>query len=102
MFFLLSAFFLFALLAALQRSRKALAVAVACLAGVVCIIVFLTPVRLPDWWPGDDEPTTTTVSVTVPGDSAGGGAAAGGTVTSTGAAMTPGGAQTTLSTEAQR
>ncbi len=62
LFFLLSAFFLFALLAALQHSRKALAIAMACLAGVVCIIVFLTPVRLPNWWPLNHDETTTTVA----------------------------------------
>ena len=51
MFLLLSAFLLFVLLAALEHSRKALAVASACLVGVVCIIVFLTPVQLPRWIP---------------------------------------------------
>lgn len=61
LFFLLSAFFLFALLAALQRSGKALAIALACLAGVACIIIFLTPVRLPSWLPLKGRVTTTTV-----------------------------------------
>ena len=51
LFFLISAFFLFALLAALHRSRKAIGVASACLIGAVCIIVFLTPVRWPSWLP---------------------------------------------------
>jgi hypothetical protein len=69
LFFLLSGFFLFALLAALEHSRRAVAVAVACLAAVVCIIVFLTPVRLPDWLPGQDDEkdsggTSTTIGVT--------------------------------------
>jgi hypothetical protein len=61
LFFLLSAFFLFALLAALQHSGKALAIAIACLAACVCIVVFLTPVRLPAWWPIKGRVTTTTV-----------------------------------------
>ena len=69
LFFLLSGFFLFALLAAIEHSRKALAIAGACLAAVLCIIIFLTPVRLPDWLPGnhndqDDGGTSTTVGVT--------------------------------------
>jgi len=49
LFFLLSGFFLAVLLSALEHSRKLLAVAVACLAAVVCIIVFLTPVELPSF-----------------------------------------------------
>jgi hypothetical protein len=61
LFFLLSAFFLFALLAALQHSGKALGIALACLAGVACIIIFLTPVRLPAWLPLKGRSTTTTV-----------------------------------------
>jgi hypothetical protein len=61
LFFLLSAFFLFALLGVLQHSGKLLAIALGCLAGVVCIIVFLTPVRLPNWWPRKDNTTTTVV-----------------------------------------
>ena len=66
LFFLLSGFFLFALLAALQHSRKALAVAIGCLAAVVSIIIFLTPVQLPDWWPyNDPETTTSTTSTTI-------------------------------------
>jgi hypothetical protein len=77
LFFVLSGFFLAALLAAIEHSRKLLAVAVACLAAVVCIIIFLTPVRLPDWLPGQDDgrdgggtsttvgPTTTTLSNTL-------------------------------------
>jgi len=61
LFFLLSAFFLFALLAALQHSGKYLGIALACLAAVAAIIVFLTPVRLPDWLPLKGKSTTTTV-----------------------------------------
>jgi hypothetical protein len=65
LFFLLSAFFLFALLAALQHSGKALAIALVCLAGLAVIIVFLTPVKLPKWLPlRHNQATTTTVPVT--------------------------------------
>ncbi len=51
LFFLLSAFFLFALLAALNHSRRSLGIAAGCLVGVTLIIVLLTPVRLPNWLP---------------------------------------------------
>ena len=66
LFFLLSGFFLAALLSAIERSRRLLAVAVACLAAVVCIIVFLTPVALPSWGFGadDDEPAPAQTSGT--------------------------------------
>lgn len=47
LFFLLSGFFLAALLGALQRSRKLQGAAVACLVAIACIIVFLRPVQLP-------------------------------------------------------
>ena len=47
LFFLLSGFFLSALLGALQRSKKLLAIAGACAVAVACVIVFLTPVQLP-------------------------------------------------------
>lgn len=47
LFFLLSAFFLAALLGATERSRKLLGIAGACLAAIVCLIVFLKPVQLP-------------------------------------------------------
>jgi membrane protein YdbS with pleckstrin-like domain len=76
LFFLISAFFLFALLAALHHSRKAVAVASACLAVAVCVIVFLTPVRLPTWLPLNQRDgyriyqggtTTTTESTPAPG-----------------------------------
>jgi len=62
LFFLISGFFLAVLLAALEHSRRLLAVAGGCLVAVVCIIVFLTPVDLPSWHFGrdDDTPATTT------------------------------------------
>lgn len=64
LFFLLSAFFLFALLAALQHSGKALAIALACLAALAVLIIFLTPVKLPKWLPlKHNRATTTTVTV---------------------------------------
>jgi hypothetical protein len=47
LFFLLSGFFLAALLGAVERSRKLLSVAGACLVVLACIIVFLKPVQLP-------------------------------------------------------
>jgi hypothetical protein len=51
LFLLLSAFFLFALLAALNHSRRSLGIAAICLTAVTLIIVLLTPVRLPSWLP---------------------------------------------------
>lgn len=67
LFFLLSAFFLTALLGALEHSRKLLGMAGGCLAAVVLIIVFLTPVELPSWRFGlggdDDKATSTTARV---------------------------------------
>jgi len=63
LFFLLSGFFLSTLLGALERSRKLLAVSGACLAAVVCVIVFLTPVQVPSWRLGlGPEPSVTTLS----------------------------------------
>jgi hypothetical protein len=47
LFFLLSGFFLSALLGALEHSRKLLGIAAACLIVVACVIVFFTPVQLP-------------------------------------------------------
>ncbi len=47
LFFLLSGFFLAALLGAVERSRKLLGIAGACLVVLVCIIVFIKPVQLP-------------------------------------------------------
>ena len=49
LFFLLSGFFLTVLLGAIEHSGKLLGVAGVCLAAVVCIIVFLSPVQLPSW-----------------------------------------------------
>ena len=72
LFFLLSGLFLSVLLGSLERSGRLLAVAAACLVAVVCVIVFLTPVRLPNLdavfgiFDSDDDPTTTT-STEVPG-----------------------------------
>jgi hypothetical protein len=64
LFFLLSGFFLAILLGAIEHSRKLLGVAAGCLAAVVCIIVFLTPVELPSWYfgLGDDDDETETSS----------------------------------------
>ena len=63
MFFLLSAFFLFALLAALQHSGKALGISIGCLVALALLIVFLTPVRLPEWLPiKPNQSTSTTVA----------------------------------------
>jgi hypothetical protein len=72
LFFLLSGLFLSVLLGAIERSRKLLAIAGGCLVGVVCIIVFLTPVQLPNlgWWNNDDDGTvvvTTGSTTTVTG-----------------------------------
>jgi hypothetical protein len=68
LFFLLSGFFLSALLGALEHSRKLLAIAGGCLVAVVCVIVFLTPVQLPSslrsFGLGDDESTPVTVTQT--------------------------------------
>jgi hypothetical protein len=55
LFFLLSGFFLTVLLGAIEHSRKLLLLAGGCLAAVVCIIVFLTPVQLPSLHLGKHE-----------------------------------------------
>ena len=47
LFFVLSGFFLAALLGAVERSRKLLGIAGACLVVLACIIVFVKPVQLP-------------------------------------------------------
>jgi hypothetical protein len=60
LFFLLSAFFLTVLLGAIEHSRRLLLLAGGCLVAVVCIIVFLTPVRLPSFDLGRNSPATTT------------------------------------------
>lgn len=67
LFFLLSGFFLSILLGAIEHSAKLLVVSGACLAAVVCIIVFLTPVEWPSWhlgWGDDDDeaPVTATTA----------------------------------------
>lgn len=64
LFFLLSGFFLSALLGALERSRKLLGVAAGCCVAVVCVIVFLTPVQLPSLNLHVHDATTTTAPVT--------------------------------------
>jgi hypothetical protein len=66
LFFLLSGFFLAILLGAIEHSRKLLGIAAGCLAAVVCIIVFLTPVELPSWHfglGGDNNETETSSPV---------------------------------------
>jgi hypothetical protein len=101
LFFVLSGFFLAALLGAVERNRKLLGIAGACLAVLACIIVFLKPVQLP---PASQllhgKPTTTTTlalddhsatsatsaasagaSVTTEATSAGGASGAAGTTT---------------------
>ncbi len=75
LFFLLSGFFLTALLGAIEHSRKLLGISGAFLVVVVCVIVFLTPVQLPPslrlGFGGDDTDstdgpaTTTTAGVSV-------------------------------------
>jgi hypothetical protein len=47
LFFLLSGFFLAALVGAVERNRKLLGIAGACLVVLACIIVFVKPVQLP-------------------------------------------------------
>jgi hypothetical protein len=66
LFFLLSGLFLTLMLGAIEHSKKLLAIAGVFLAGVVCIIVFLTPVQLPNfgWGDDDDEPTGLTIQST--------------------------------------
>jgi hypothetical protein len=64
LFFLLSGFFLTVLLGAIEHSGKLLAIAGGCLAGIVCIIVFLSPVQLPSLHPGGGGHSTATVSST--------------------------------------
>ena len=66
MFFLLSGFFLAALVGAIERSRKLLGVAGACLVVLVCIIVFVKPVQLPSLSELVHKTTTTTPATTTP------------------------------------
>jgi hypothetical protein len=71
LFFLLSGFFLSALLGALEHSRKLLGVAAACFVAVACVIAFLTPIQLPSWRLGsrqdDSHSTLSTASDTAVG-----------------------------------
>jgi hypothetical protein len=60
LFFLLSGFFLSALLGALEHSRRLLGIAAACCVAVACVIIFLTPVKLPSFNFGSSGTTTTT------------------------------------------
>lgn len=68
LFLLLSGFFLTALLGALEHSRRFLGLAGVLLVGIVCVIVFLTPVQLPPslrlGFGGDDGNATTGTSTT--------------------------------------
>jgi hypothetical protein len=75
LFFLLSGFFLSLLLGAIEHSGKLLAVSGACLAAVVCIIVFLTPVELPSLHSHKGSPSREAVT-TVPEDASPGGISA--------------------------
>ena len=72
LFFLLSGFFLSLLLGAIEHSGKLLIVSGACLAAVVCIIVFLTPVELPSFHSHKDAPSREVVT-TAPEDASPGG-----------------------------
>ena len=72
LFFLLSGFFLSLLLGAIEHSGKLLAVSGACLAAVVCIIVFLTPVELPSLHSHKASPTPETVTTDTEDASPGG------------------------------
>lgn len=70
LFFLLSGFFLTILLGAIERSGKLLLISGGCLAAIVCIIVFLTPVEWPSWhlgWGGDNDGTVTSTVVPATG-----------------------------------
>ncbi len=66
LFFLLSGFFLSALLGALEHSRKLLGIAAGCLVAVACVIVFLTPVQLPSLRPASKQGSTGTTIGTDP------------------------------------
>ena len=63
LFFLLSGLFLAALLGAVERSRKLLGVAGACVVVLTCVIVFVKPVQLLSL--SDLRHGTTTTSTTV-------------------------------------
>jgi len=88
LFLLLSGFFLAALFAATERSRKLLAVAGGCLAAIVCIIVFLEPVQLPSLdqiMHGSSTTTTTAAPPGRPGAAGSSGVHPSSTTTTTGA-----------------
>jgi hypothetical protein len=78
LFFLLSGFFLAALLGAILRSRYLFGIAAGCIAAVACIIVFLQPVQLPSLEQlryGTSTTTTTQAPPGAPGAGVDGGAA---------------------------
>jgi hypothetical protein len=77
LFLLLSGFFLAALIGAVERSRKLLGVAGACLVVIVSIIVFVKPVQLPSFRDILNGTTTTTISAAKPGVGGSAGAAIG-------------------------
>ena len=64
LFFLLSGFFLALLVGAIERNRKLLGIAGACLVVLVSIIVFVKPVQLPSL--SDLVHQTTTTSTATP------------------------------------
>jgi hypothetical protein len=64
LFFLLSGFFLAVLVGAIERSRKLLGIAGACLVVLVSIIVFVKPVQLPSLSELVHKTTTTTSTIT--------------------------------------
>jgi hypothetical protein len=89
LFLLLSGFFLAALIGAVERSRRLLAVAGTCLVVLVCIIVFVKPVQLPSISQLIHKSTSTTVTTAPPG------ADSTGTTQGTGQADTPANTTTT-------
>ena len=64
LFFLLSGFFLAALVGAIERNRRLIGIAGACLVVLVSIIVFVKPVQLPSLSDLRHGTTTTTTSTT--------------------------------------
>lgn len=66
LFFLLSGFFLAALIGAVERNRRLLGIAGACLVVLVCIIVFVKPVQLPSLSVLRHGTTTTTPTTGAP------------------------------------
>jgi hypothetical protein len=67
LFFLLSGFFLAALLGALHHNKRLWGASGACLAVIACIIVFLKPVQLPPVKQLIHGASTTTSTTAVPG-----------------------------------